>query len=77
MIFLDDVACNGTEDKLTDCSSSELNTHNCDPLREAAGVICGGVCVCVVHGRFDWNLCLTACVCFLFPQSLVSMAAFG
>ena len=36
-IFLDDVSCNGTEQRLTDCMAS--STHNC-VHREDAGVTC-------------------------------------
>lgn len=39
-IYLDDVSCVGTENRLIDCSSqSPSGTHNCDHS-EDAGVVC-------------------------------------
>ena len=38
-IFLDDVACRGTEESLYQCSSREIGVHNCRHS-EDAGVIC-------------------------------------
>ena len=38
-IFLDDVACRGTEESLYQCSSREIGVHNCAHY-EDAGVIC-------------------------------------
>ena len=41
-IFLDNVACSGTESMLTDCiSSSHIGVHNCQHYADA-GVKCGG-----------------------------------
>ncbi|XP_048585093.1 deleted in malignant brain tumors 1 protein [Nematostella vectensis] len=39
-IFLDDVNCQGHEDSLDQCKSEPLGTHDCDPMREAAGLVC-------------------------------------
>lgn len=40
-VWLDDIACNGTETALSACSHSMWGEHNCSPNR-AAGVICSG-----------------------------------
>ena len=38
-IWLDDVTCNGNEERLEDCSHPGWGTHNC-AQSESAGVIC-------------------------------------
>ena len=38
-IFLDQVACSGTEDSLLDCSANPIGTHDCSH-REDVGVRC-------------------------------------
>ena len=40
-IFLDDVACNGTESRLIDCIHPSIGQHNCRHF-EDAGVNCSG-----------------------------------
>ena len=40
-IWLDNVACNGHESRLIDCTHSGLENHNCEHF-EDAGVVCGG-----------------------------------
>ena len=56
-ILLDNVDCNGNEDKLIDCRHNEIVNQNCTHSNDA-GVICGGnlpsTCLCV---------CVYVCVC--------------
>ena len=40
-IWLDDVACDGSEDELSECGHREWGSHNCGH-DEDVGVICGG-----------------------------------
>ena len=40
-IFLDDVICNGTESRLTDCRHRPIGQHNCAHF-EDVGVNCSG-----------------------------------
>ena len=48
-IFLDEVACRGTEMNLTDCPHRGIGIHNCEHS-EDAGVICPqGNCCMYVH----------------------------
>lgn len=41
-IFLDNLACNGTESSIMDCPRSLLGLHQCDHSQDA-GVQCYGV----------------------------------
>ena len=41
-IFLDNVACSGTESTLLSCNSSQIGSHNCKH-KEDAGVRCSGM----------------------------------
>ena len=43
LIYLDNVHCLGTEEKLTECSHRGLGVHNCHEGYEEAGVICTGM----------------------------------
>lgn len=43
-IYLDDVACSGSEGSLLSCISSSIGGHNCGHS-EDAGVQCSGQCV--------------------------------
>ena len=40
-IFLDDVRCNGTELRLTNCTHNGVGVHNCYSF-QGAGVVCRG-----------------------------------
>ena len=39
IIHLDNVQCNGSESRLTNCSHLGVGVHNCQPSKDA-GVIC-------------------------------------
>ena len=39
-IWMDNVICSGSENRLSDCDQAELGDHNCEH-HEDAGVICG------------------------------------
>lgn len=41
-IFLDNVQCNGTEERLVDCKHSGLGVYKCTHLQDA-GVSCTGI----------------------------------
>ena len=41
LFWLDDVECDGTEDKVSLCPHNGWGTHNCDKT-EGAGVVCCG-----------------------------------
>ena len=38
-IWLEELACSGSEDRIIDCSHPPLGTHNCDHIHDV-GVIC-------------------------------------
>jgi len=40
-IWLDDIECNGTEDRLIECLNGGLGMHNCNHSQDA-GVVCAG-----------------------------------
>ena len=45
-IWLDDVACSGSESKLTECRHRGIGSHNCGH-HEDSGVVCEGKCLFV------------------------------
>ena len=46
-IWFDDVQCSGNELMIADCQHRGLGSHNCGH-HEDAGVICEGMCICIV-----------------------------
>ena len=50
-MWLDGLQCTGSEETLLECAGNPLGVHDCDVIREVAGVRCtneeAGVCVCV------------------------------
>ena len=64
-IVLDDVQCTGREANISECRSAVAGERDCDHS-EDAGVICGGLCVCVGWvggGGGDTCVCVCVCVC--------------
>ena len=51
-IVLDDLRCNGRENRLIDCRKRTIGTHNCVHA-EDAGVICAPLFI-PGPGMFDW-----------------------
>lgn len=51
-IWLDDVACTGSEENITECRSNGIGSHNCFHF-EDAGVVCVGEC----------TICMYVCLC--------------
>lgn len=57
-IHYDDVACNGCEARLADCSNIGIGMHNCRPdHREDAGVVCKGM-----RGQLNSIVCVNYAV---------------
>ena len=58
-IYLDEVACTGSENALLACTSSPIGTHNCGHSEDA-----GVQCLPGIH-----ILSLLVCMCFLISRS--------
>ena len=68
-IFLDAVACNGTEGALLECGNNGLGVHDCTH-NEDAGVICNGK---AEKGRGRGKEPLYTCLLFVYCLLLVCL----
>lgn len=60
-IFLDSVACNGTEELLVDCTNNGIGVHNCDHSEDAGAR-------CQLGMPDDYGYIAIACDWFNLPH---------
>ena len=48
-VHLDNLTCNGSENRLQDCPHSAFEEVSCQNFESDVGVICPGTCICTVH----------------------------
>ena len=58
-IWLDDVACSGSESRLIDCSYVAIGRHNCGHS-EDVGIVC-------THGELRWFSCTQTSTYYISP----------
>ena len=56
-IFLDNIQCNGTEDRLIDCSNSSIGSSSCDHSDDVS-VVCFIESECIIVLMFDLLVCI-------------------
>ena len=72
LILLDNVRCNGREQRLVDCAHDGVGIHDCSSS-EDAGVICVPDGITGIHAFFLHNVCLRIICLTIYRSSCLSV----